>query len=68
MKGAFYTGEYRNVFAELGIAQEEIDQRIEETFQTMYYGSEEERIYQRTWDIWKIRAMWMPGRKECPMA
>lgn len=45
MKGAFYTGEYRNVFAELGIAQEEIDQRIEETFQTMYYGNEEERIY-----------------------
>ena len=45
MRGAFYTGEYRNVFAELGIAQKEIDQRIEETFQTMYYGSEEERIY-----------------------
>lgn len=44
-KGAFYTNEYRNVFRELGYSQEEIDARIEHAFQTMFYGSENERIY-----------------------
>lgn len=44
-QGSFYTKEYRNVFLELGYSQAEIDARIEETFQTMFYGSDEERIY-----------------------
>ena len=29
---------YRNVFAELGYAQAEIDARIENTFHTIFYG------------------------------
>ena len=45
MQGAFYTGEYRNVFLENGYTKEEIDKRVEEAFQIMFYGSEEERIY-----------------------
>lgn len=45
MQGAFYTGSYRNVFAEYGYAQDEIDKKVEDAFQTMFYGSEEERIY-----------------------
>ena len=49
-KGAFYTGQYRNVFLELGYSQEEIDARVEEAFQTMFYGSEEERIYHEVGD------------------
>ena len=44
-KGSFYTKQYRNVFKELGYSEAEIDARVEETFQTMFYGSEEERIY-----------------------
>lgn len=36
---------YRNLFAELGIPQEKIDKKIEDTFNTMFYGSEDERIY-----------------------
>ncbi|NLC20176.1 MAG: xylanase [Clostridiales bacterium] len=44
-QGAFYSKEYRNVFKELGYSQEEIDAKIEQTFQTMFYGSEDERIY-----------------------
>ncbi|MBO5282737.1 MAG: xylanase [Lachnospiraceae bacterium] len=36
---------YRNVFAEIGIAQEEIDRKLKEIVQTFFYGSEEERIY-----------------------
>ncbi len=44
-KGSFYTKEYRNVFGELGYSQKEIDARVEETFETMFYGSDDERIY-----------------------
>lgn len=47
MRGAFYTGNYRNVFAEYGYAQDEIDKKVEDAFQTMFYGSEEERIYHK---------------------
>lgn len=45
MKGAFYTGEYRNVFAEFGYGKDEIDQKLRDSFQTLFYGKEEERIY-----------------------
>lgn len=45
MAGAFETGVYRNVFRELGHSEEDIAKRVEDTFQTMFYGSEEERIY-----------------------
>ena len=36
MKGAFYTGQYRNVFAELGHSQEEIAQKLGKNKQTIY--------------------------------
>lgn len=45
MAGAFSSGNYRNVFAELGHSAQEIDQRVESTFCTIFYGSEAERIY-----------------------
>ena len=45
MKGAFYTGEYRNVFLELGHDQEEIDTRVEAAFNTVFHGEEGERFY-----------------------
>ncbi|QNO17280.1 glycosyl hydrolase family 8 [Caproicibacterium amylolyticum] len=45
MKGAFETGVYRNVFSEYGYSEKEIRQRLEKIFQTMFYGTEEERIY-----------------------
>lgn len=44
-QGAYYSKEYRNVFKELGYSEDEINARVEQTFQTMFYGSEEERIY-----------------------
>ncbi|WP_139906202.1 glycosyl hydrolase family 8 [Clostridium thermarum] len=43
-KGAFYTGEYTNLFAEIGIPQEKIDEKIKNTFNTMFFDPEE-RIY-----------------------
>ena len=39
---------YRNVFAELGYAQAEIDARIENTFHTIFYGDEAHRFYHPT--------------------
>jgi len=44
-KGAYFTGIYRNVFAELGYSKESIEERKDEIFQKIFYGSEEERIY-----------------------
>lgn len=44
-KGAFETKQYRNVFLEYGYDEKEIEQRVEDTFQAMFYGTEEERIY-----------------------
>lgn len=44
-QGAFYTGKYRNAFAEAGFSIEDIERRKDEIFQTLFYGSEEERIY-----------------------
>lgn len=43
--GAFETGIYRNLFRESGKSQEEIDARLQELWNTFFYGSEEERIY-----------------------
>lgn len=43
--GAFETGTYRNVFAECGYDPGEIHRRLENIFDTMFYGDEEERIY-----------------------
>ncbi len=50
MKGAFYTGKYRNVFAEFGFKEEEINKKLEDTFQTLFYGKDEERIYHSVGD------------------
>lgn len=44
-QGAFYTGSYCNAFAKAGYAIEEIEQRKNEIFETLFYGKEEERIY-----------------------
>ena len=45
MAGAFETGKYRNVFAEYGYPEAEIQRRVEQTFETIFYGNEEERFY-----------------------
>ncbi|MHB8131690.1 MAG: glycosyl hydrolase family 8 [Mobilitalea sp.] len=45
MKGAFYTGEYRNLFKEFGYDEKAIDQKLEDAFQTVFYGPDEERFY-----------------------
>lgn len=47
---AFESGRYRNLFAELGHSDEEILERVRTTFNTMFFGSDEERIYHEVGD------------------
>lgn len=35
--GAFFTREYINLFAKIGILQDKIDEKIKDTFNTMFF-------------------------------
>lgn len=70
MKGAFYTGQYRNVFAELGHSQEEIDQNSK-MHSILYFMV---RMMKNSilkpamiWDILKIPVISMPVQRVCHM-
>ncbi|MBD8069060.1 glycosyl hydrolase family 8 [Bacillus sp. PS06] len=43
--GSFYTGVYRNVFKEYGFSEEDIQARVEDSWNQIFYGDEETRIY-----------------------
>ncbi len=45
MEGAFYTGKYRSLFEECGYSKEEIQRKVEDAFQTIFYGPEDQRFY-----------------------
>lgn len=45
-KGAFYTGQYPNLLEQIGISQEKIDRRIQETFDTMFSDPVEKIYYE----------------------
>ncbi len=49
-KGAFYTGEYLNLFKEYGYSEAEIATRVEETWQELFFGSEDTKIYYEVGD------------------
>lgn len=42
---AFETKQYRNLFSMIGKEDQEVKDRLNEIFETFFYGSEEERIY-----------------------
>ena len=44
-QGAAYTGNYRNLFKELGHSDAEINEKVNTAWQKLFYGTEEERIY-----------------------
>ncbi|WP_339315077.1 glycosyl hydrolase family 8 [Paenibacillus sp. FSL R10-2734] len=44
-QGAFYTGDYRNIFKELGLSEDEINAKIDETWNDLFYGDPNVRIY-----------------------
>jgi oligosaccharide reducing-end xylanase len=43
--GAYYTGRYRNVFAEYGYSESEINEKVNDTWNKLFYGDEDTRIY-----------------------
>lgn len=45
---SFSTGEYRNVFSEIGYEDAIVEKRIQDTFQILFYGADDERIYHQT--------------------
>lgn len=44
-EGAFYTGNYRNVFKEYGYPESEITGKVTDTWNKLFYGDEDTRIY-----------------------
>ncbi len=45
-EGAFFTGEYRNMLAEWGLSDDEIQERINTTFEQLFYGDDStQRVY-----------------------
>ncbi len=44
-EGSFSTGKYRNVFRELGYTEAEIEQRVQNTWEQVFYGDDNTRIY-----------------------
>lgn len=44
-EGSFYTGKYRNLFLENGLEAEAISQRLEDTWNELFYGAPGVRIY-----------------------
>ncbi len=47
---AFYTDKYRNIFAEIGKSEEEINEKLQAAVRTFFYGGEDERIYHEAGD------------------
>ncbi|MFA9380201.1 MAG: glycosyl hydrolase family 8 [Acetanaerobacterium sp.] len=50
MSKAFHTGEYTNIFAQLGYSHAEIEKRVNDTFNTLFFGDDAMRIYHETGD------------------
>ncbi|MBN1822045.1 MAG: hypothetical protein JXR31_16465 [Prolixibacteraceae bacterium] len=44
-KGAYKTGKYRNLFVENGHSQQEVDAKVEATFQQLFHGDSAQVIY-----------------------
>ena len=44
-KGAAYTGNYRNLFREYGYSEDEINKKVESTWEKLFYGTKDERLY-----------------------
>ncbi|WP_082393665.1 glycosyl hydrolase family 8 [Bacillus sp. JCM 19034] len=44
-KGAFYNRNYRNLFAYYGYTSTEINQKVEDTWNKLFYGDDETKIY-----------------------
>lgn len=43
--GAAVSGQYRNLFCEMGKTEEEVEEKVNGAWQKLFYGTDEERIY-----------------------
>jgi len=48
--GAFYTGEYGSRFEQFGFDRREAERRLDRAFETVFHGSEDERLYHECGD------------------
>ena len=46
--GAYLTENYTNLFKEYGYDENKIEKRLDEIYDTIFYGNEEERLYHET--------------------
>ena len=44
-EGVAYTGNYRNLFKEYGYSEDEINEKVESTWEKLFYGNDDERLY-----------------------
>ncbi len=44
-EGAAYTGNYRNLFREYGYSEDEVNKKVESTWEKLFYGTKDERLY-----------------------
>ena len=49
-KGAAYTGNYRNLFREYGYSEDEINKKVESTWEKLFHGNDDERLYNQVGD------------------
>ena len=49
-EGAAYTGKYRNLFKEYGYSEDEINKKVESTWQKLFHGTDDERLYYQVGD------------------
>lgn len=45
LRGSFHTGHYRNLFKECGYSEQEINERVKMTWEALFEGDEDTRIY-----------------------
>ncbi|MBO9597609.1 MAG: xylanase [Cohnella sp.] len=45
LRGSFHTGHYRNLFKEYGYSEQEINERVKTTWEALFEGDEDTRIY-----------------------
>ena len=50
MANAFKTGKYTNYFTELGYSPEEVEKRLNDDFNTVFFGPEDQRIFHESGD------------------
>ena len=70
-KGAAYTGNYRNLFKEYGYSEDEINKKVESTWEKLFHGTDDERLYYPVGDdmlIFILRIPTMCVQRECLMA